>query len=174
MKRLALAVAVVALLGAPRAQEAAPAAEPTLEAITVDGLRACQSIIAGRSAADAAVIFGFTANAATLSHETVKGLVEVLPPDAERRSCRVQISALTIDYEPMIDAVKTFLTTPPQSYAPLQMRIAERLGTYAARTSIWASRSTGGLSMVTFYEILANEYYHGPKVMIDAIFDAQR
>ena len=72
----------------------------------------------------------------------------------------------------VLDAVSAFLTTPPQAYAPLQSRIAERVGNYAARTSIWAQSGGGaGLAMVTLYEILANEYYLGPKIIIDFLVD---
>ena len=46
-------------------------------------------------------------------------------------------------------------------------RIAERLGSYASRTSIWAQSGGGTLAMLTLYEILANEYYLGPKIIID-------
>ncbi len=71
----------------------------------------------------------------------------------------------------VLDAVAAFLTTPPQSYAPLQSRIAERLGNYASRTSIWASSSGGALAMLTLYEILANEYYLGPKIIMDFVLE---
>lgn len=153
----------------PPAPAAAPAA--TLEGIALDGLRACQSIADGRAPADAAVIFGFTAFEAGFVREVAQGKIEILPPAADRRSCRVQVYALTLDNEVVLDAVSAFLTTPPQSYAPTQSRIAERLGSYASRTSIWVSSSGGALAMLTFYEILANEYYLGPKIIMDFVVE---
>jgi hypothetical protein len=143
-------------------------AQPTLEDGALDGIRACQSISSGRTAADVALTFGFTVTGDIISRDTDRGKVEILPPAGERHSCRVQIYALTLDPATFLDAVKEFLTTPPQSYAPLQSRIPERLGQYAARVSIWAqSGGSDGLAMVTLYEVLANEYYLGPKVIID-------
>ncbi|MFT3811522.1 MAG: hypothetical protein QM698_16540 [Micropepsaceae bacterium] len=164
--RTALIAFALALGSAAVAQE-----EPTLEALATDGVRMCMSIAQDRAPADAAAIFGFTAGEALFQRETARGKVEVLPPDATRRSCRVQVSALTLDPKTVLDAVAEFITKPPQNLAPLQMRIAERLGNYAARVSIWASSDGRDLGMVTLYEILANEYYLGPKVMIDYLID---
>ena len=178
--RLAALLAAVLLAGAARAADPAPAADPaapaatTLEAIALDGIRACQSIAEGRAPADAAVIFGFSPVDATFVREVDRGKIEILPPAADRRSCRVQVYALTLDNTVILDAVGAFLTTPPQAYAPLQSRIGERLGSYASRTSIWASSDTGGLRTLTLYEILANEYYHGPKILIDFILERRR
>jgi len=165
MRYAALAL-FLALSPAAIAQE-----EPTLEALSADGMRMCMSMAQGRPAAEAATIFGFTPSEALFQRETARGKIEVLPPDATRRSCRVQVSALTLDPKTVLDAVADFITKPPQSMAPLQMRIAERLGNYAARVSIWASSDGRDLGMVTLYEILANEYYLGPKVMIDYLID---
>lgn len=151
---------------------ASAAAQPALEAGAVDGIRACQSIVEGRTPADAASIFGFTVAGEAISLETDRGKIEILPPAADRRSCRVQVYALVLENKDVLDAVSAFLTTPPQAYAPLQSRIAERVGNYAARTSIWAQSGGGaGLAMVTLYEILANEYYLGPKIIIDFLVD---
>ncbi|BCW88319.1 hypothetical protein sos41_14580 [Alphaproteobacteria bacterium SO-S41] len=178
--RLAALIAAACLAGtalaadpapapAPAAPAPAPEAAATLDAIALDGLRACQSIAEGRAAADAAVIFGFAPVEATFVREVPQGKIEILPPAADRRSCRVQIYALTLDNKVVLDAVSAYLTTPPQSYAPLQSRIGERLGNYASRTSIWASSDSGGLRTLTLYEILANEYYLGPKILMDFI-----
>ena len=164
--RTALFALALLLAPAALAQE-----EPTLETLATDGVRMCMSIAQGRDPAEAATIFSFTASEALFQHETARGKVEVLPPDATRRSCRVQVSALTLDPKTVLDSVQDFITKPPQNLAPLQMRIAERLGNYAARVSIWASSDGVNLGMVTLYEILANEYYHGPKVMIDYVID---
>lgn len=150
---------------------AAAAEDPTLEALATDGVRMCMSIAEGRAPADAAAIFGFAPSEALFQHETARGKVEVLPPDQTRRSCRVQVSALTLDDKTVLDAIGAFVTAPPHSFAPLQSRVAERLGNYAARVSIWASSDGSALGMVTVYEILANEYYLGPKIMIDYVVD---
>lgn len=151
---------------------ASAAAQPALEAGAVDGIRACQSIVEGRTPADAASIFGFTVAGEAISLETDRGKIEILPPAADRRSCRVQVYALVLENKDVLDAVAAFLTTPPQSYAPLQSRVTERIGAYAARTSIWAQSGGGeGLAMLTLYEILANEYYLGPKIIIDFLVD---
>ncbi len=179
VRLIAAALAVLAA-GPARAAETAPGpaptaaatAQPALEAGAVDGLRACQSIVDGRAPADAAAIFGFTAAGETLLRETDRGKIEILPPAGDRRSCRVQVYALVLENKDVLDAVSAFLTTPPQAYAPLQSRIAERVGNYAARTSIWAQSGGGeGLAMVTLYEILANEYYLGPKIIVDFLVD---
>lgn len=177
VRLIAAALAVLAA-GPARAAETAPAptaaatAQPALEAGAVDGLRACQSIVDGRAPAEAATIFGFTAAGETLLRETDRGKIEILPPAGDRRSCRVQVYALVLENKDVLDAVSAFLTTPPQAYAPLQSRIAERVGNYAARTSIWAQSGGGaGLAMVTLYEILANEYYLGPKIIVDFLVD---
>lgn len=176
MTRLAAFALAAALCTTAAAQDTAPPAapgQPELNAIAMDGLRACMSIAEGRTPAEAAQIFGFTpdpANAAQFIRETDRGKIEVSPPTADRKSCRTSVSALVFDNASMIDAVKEFLTTPPQTYAPLQMRIAESIGGgYAARTSIWAMSDGHTLSQVTLYEILADDYYHGPKVMIDHV-----
>lgn len=164
--RLALAAPVALACAALFAPPAA--AQPALEAGAVDGIRACQSIVEGRTPADAASIFGFTVAGEAISLETDRGKIEILPPAADRRSCRVQVYALVLENKDVLDAVAAFLTTPPQSYAPLQSRVTERIGAYAARTSIWAQSGGGeGLAMLTLYEILANEYYLGPKIIID-------
>lgn len=145
--------------------------EPALDIVATDGVRMCMSIAEGRAPADAAAIFAFTPSEALFQRETARGKVEVLPPDQTRRSCRVQVSALVLDEKTVLDSVAAFVTAPPHSFAPLQSRIAERLGNYAARVSIWASSDGSALGMVTFYEILANEYYLGPKIMIDYVVD---
>ncbi len=153
---------------------AAPAAaqdEPGLEAVAADGVRMCMSIAEGRVPAEAATIFGFAPSEALFQRETAKGKIEVLPPDATRRSCRVQVNALVVDEKAVLDAIAALVTAPPHSFAPLQSRVAERLGNYAARVSIWASSDGNALGMVTVYEILANEYYLGPKIMIDYVVD---
>lgn len=171
MRAVLILAAALALAGPAPAQDpatpATPAPAPALEAIAVDGIRTCQSIVEGRAPAEAASIFGFAPVEAAFVREVAQGKVEILPPAADRRSCRVQVYALTLDNKIVLDAVGTFLTTPPQSYAPLQSRIAERLGSYASRTSIWAQSGGGTLAMLTLYEILANEYYLGPKIIID-------
>lgn len=164
--RIALLVVALAFAAPAAAQD-----EPGLDHIAADGLRMCMSIAEGRVAADAAAIFDFTPAAAQFERETAKGKVEVLPPDESRRSCRIQISALVLDEKEVLDAVAAFVTAPPHSFAPLQSRIAERLGNFAARVSIWASSDGAALGMVTLYEILANEYYLGPKIMIDYVVD---
>ncbi len=164
--RTALFALALALTPAAFAED-----EPTLEAIATDGVRMCMSIAQGRAPADAATIFGFTPSEALFQRETARGKVEVLPADETRRSCRIQVSALTLDPKTVLDAVADFITKPPQSMAALQMRIGERIGNYAARVSIWASSDGRDLGMVTLYEILANEYYLGPKVMIDYLID---
>lgn len=168
MRRFLLAAALV--LAAPSAHAAD---EPTLSELALDGIRACMSIAEGRSPADAATIFGLTATEGTYSRETAEGKVELLPPDAERTSCRTQVYALTLDDTTMWEAVRDFLTTPPQAYLPLQSRIAESLGSYASRTSIWAASGGrgAGVAMVTLYEIISHEYYHGPKILIDFLID---
>ena len=79
--------------------------------------------------------------------------------------------ALVVDEKAVLDAIAALVTAPPHSFAPLQSRVAERLGNYAARVSIWASSDGNALGMVTVYEILANEYYLGPKIMIDYVVD---
>lgn len=176
---LRAAATALALAFAPEAlADPAPAtatAQPTLEAIAIDGLRACMSIAEGRAPADAANIFGFAPDADKAGfffHETDKGKVDFQPPAPDRRSCRVSISALTLDNQAVIDTLQEFLTTPPQAYAPLQSRIAESIGDgFAARTSIWASSDGKVLNQVTLYEILANEYYHGPMILIDHLVD---
>lgn len=145
--------------------------QPALEIVATDGVRMCMSIAEGRAPAEAATIFGFTPSAALFQRETDKGKIEVLPPDQTRRSCRVQVSALVLDDKTVLDAVGAFVTSPPHSFAPLQSRIAERLGNYAARVSIWAASDGTSLGMLTVYEILANEYYLGPKIMIDYVID---
>lgn len=166
MKRLA-ALAFAAFLAAPAlAQD-----EPGLDQIATDGVRMCMSIAEGRDPAEAAVIFGFTPSEALFQRETARGKVEVLPPDPTRKSCRTQVSALTIDEKTVLDALTAFVTAPPHSLAPLQSRVAERLGNYAARVSIWASSDGSSLGMLTVYEILANEYYLGPKIMIDYVIN---
>ena len=177
--RLAALIAAACLAGTALAADPSPApaaAVPTatLEGIALDGLRACQSIGEGRTPAEAAVIFGFTPVEATFVREVAQGKIEIMPPAADRRSCRVQLYALTLDNKVVLDAVSAYLTTPPQSYAPLQSRIGERLGSYASRTSIWASSDPGGLRTLTLYEILANEYYLGPKIIIDFIVEHRR
>ncbi len=174
--RLTLVIAAFLVAGSAAAADPtppAPAVAPaaTLEGIALDGLRACQSIADGRTPADAAVIFGFTAFEAGFVREVAQGKIEILPPAADRRSCRVQLYALTLDNKVVLDAVGAFLTTPPHAYAPMQSRIAERLGNYASRTSIWASSGGGSLALVTLFEILANEYYLGPKILIDFVLE---
>ncbi len=178
--RLVFALAA-ALLAAPAfAEDPPPPAEatpgqPTLEQVATDGMRTCMSIAEGRTPAEAAAVFGFTVDAADpnlYSRETDRGKVTVQPPAADRRSCRTSLSALTVDNTAVIDAVQAFLTTPPQSYAPLQSRIAEAIGDgFAARVSIWASSDGKALGQITLYEILANDYYHGPKILIDHLVD---
>ncbi len=164
--RTALLALALALTAPAVAQD-----EPGLDQIAADGIRMCMSIAEGRVAADAAAIFDFAPSATLFQRETARGKVEVLPPDETRRSCRVQVSALTLDETTVLDAVAAFITAPPHSFSPLQSRIAERVGDYAARVSIWASSDGAALGMVTVYEILANEYYLGPKVMIDYLVD---
>ena len=164
--RLTALAFIAALAGPAAAQE-----EPILDQVATDGIRMCMSVAEGRAPAEAAAIFGFTPAGAAFQRETARGKVEVLPPDATRRSCRTQISALTLDEKQMLDAIAAFVTTPPHSLAPLQSRVAERLGNYAARVSIWASSDGAALGMLTVYEILANEYYLGPKIMIDYVVD---
>lgn len=169
-----IAAAAMAFVAAASA-DPAPAPSATLEAIAVDGLRTCMSISEGRTPLEAASIFGFLpdpAAAGAFMHQTDKGQIDILPPAADRRSCRVSVSALTLDPKTVLDAVQAFVTTPPQSYAPLQSRIAESLGNgYASRTTIWAASDGKALNQVTLYEILAGEYYHGPKVLIDHLID---
>lgn len=168
IQRLILAAALLLA-----ARPALAADEPNLQQLALDGIRACMSIAEGRAPADAATIFGLKAAETGFSRETAEGKVELLPPDAERTSCRTQIYALTLDTTVMWESLRDFLTTPPQHYAPLQSRIAESLGTYASRTSIWAASggAGGGVAMVTLYEILSHEYYHGPKILIDFVID---
>lgn len=168
MRRLLLAAALA--FGAVPAQAED---QPTLEQLALDGIRACMSIAEGRDPAAAAAIFGLTAQDKVFVRETDRGKIELLPPDAERKSCRTQIYALDLDDTVMWDTVKVFLTTPPQAYAPLQSRIAESLGSYASRTSIWAASggADGTVALVTLYEVLANEYYHGPKILIDFLIN---
>lgn len=164
--RILLLTALIALTPAAAAQE-----EPTLEALATDGVRMCMSIAEGRAPADAAAIFGFAPSEALFQHETARGKIEVLPPDATRRSCRVQVSALTLDPKTVLDSVAEFITAPPHSLAPVQSRIAEAVGSFPARVSIWVSSDGTALGMVSLYEILGNEYYHGPKVLIDYVVD---
>lgn len=176
-----LAIALSVLLAAPALAEDPPApagatpGQAALEQVAADGLRTCMSIAEGRTPAEAAQVFGFAIDAADpnlFSRETDRGKVTVLPPAADRRSCRTSLSALTLDNAAVIDAVQAFLTTPPQSYAPLQSRIAEAIGDgFAARVSIWASSDGHALNQVTLYEVLANDYYHGPKILIDHLVD---
>lgn len=155
----------------PAPVEPAPAApaQPSLDALAVDAIRACMSIAEGRDPESAAAIFGLKPVEGVLTLETDRGKAELLPPTAERKSCRVQVHALTLDNKALIDAVQDFLTTPPQAFAPLQSRVSERLGNYASRTSIWAASDGAALGMVTLYEVLGNEYYIGPKIIIDYI-----
>ncbi len=162
-----IALAFAAALALPAMAEE----EPGLDQIATDGVRMCMSIAEGRAPADAATIFGFTASGAVFQRETARGKVEILPPEATRKSCRTQVSALTIDEKSVIDAIAAFVSAPPHSFAPLQSRVAERLGNYAARVSIWASSDGSALGLLTLYEILANEYYLGPKIMIDYVID---
>lgn len=164
-------VLILAGLIAFAAPSAMAAEEPGLEQLATDGVRMCMSIAEGRTPADAAAIFGFTPLEALFTHETALGKVEVLPPDATRRSCRVQVSALTLDPKIVLDSVEAFVTAPPHSFSPMQSRIAEAVGSYPARVSIWASSGGGALGMLTLYEILGNEYYLGPKVLIDYLVD---
>lgn len=145
--------------------------QPGLDQVATDGVRTCMSIAEGRAAAEAAAIFGFAPSEALFQRETDRGKVEVLPPADGRRSCRIQVHALVVDEKAVIDAVAAFVAAPPHSYAPLQSRIAERIGDYVARVSIWASSDGAALGMLTLYEILANEYYLGPKIMIDYVVD---
>lgn len=167
MKRFTVALAAaLALVVSVAAQD-----EPSLEQLATDGVRMCMSVAEGRAGADAAAIYGFATSESQFQRETARGKVEVLPPDQTRKSCRVQVSALTLDPKATLDAVAEFITEPPHSYAPLQSRIAERIGNYAARVSIWASSDGAALGMLTLYEILANEYYLGPKIMIDYVVD---
>lgn len=162
-----IALVFAAALAAPALAEE----EPGLDQIATDGVRMCMSVAEGRAPADAAIIFGFAPSEALFQRETARGKIEVLPPDPTRKSCRVQINALTLDEKQVLDTVAAFVTAPPHSLAPLQSRIAERLGSYAARVSIWASSDGAALGMLTVYEILANEYYLGPKIMIDYVVD---
>jgi len=161
-----LFAAVIAIAPAAMAEDA-----PSLEQVATDGVRMCMSMAEGRVPTEAATIFGFTPAAALFQHETAAGKVEVLPPDATRRSCRVQVSALTLDPGTVLDAVAAFITASPHNFAPLQSRIAEAVGSYPARVSIWASTDGTALGMVSLYEILGNDYYLGPKVMIDYLID---
>lgn len=166
MRNAALFACALAITAPAFAQD-----EPGLEQVATDGVRMCMSIAEGRTPADAAIIFGFTASETGFQRETARGKIEIMPPTAERRSCRTNVSALTLDEKSVLDAIAAFVTQPPHRYAPLQSRIAERLGNYAARVSIWASSDGAALGMVTVYEILANEYYLGPKMMIDYVVD---
>jgi len=162
---LAAALAVAAFMPARAADE------PPLTELALDGIRACMSIAEGRDPAAAAAIFGLTASDNLFVRETAEGKIEVMPPEGERHSCRTQVYALTLDPTVIWETVRDFLTKPPQAYAPLQSRIAESLGSYASRTSIWvASVGTGsGVAMVTLYEIISHEYYHGPKILIEFV-----
>ncbi len=166
MIRTALFTLVLALSAPALAQD-----EPSLEQLSADGVRMCMSLAEGRTGAEAAAIFGFTPSAALFQRETSKGKVEVLPPDQTRRSCRIQVSALVLEQKTIIDAVAAFVTAPPHSFAPLQSRIAEAVGSYPARVSIWASSDGAALGMLTLYEILGNDYYLGPKILIDYVVD---
>lgn len=153
---------------------AAPAAaqdQPGLEDVAIDGIRMCMSIAEGRTPAEAAVIFGFTAAETGFQRETDRGEIAIVPPTDTRRSCRVQISALVLEETDVLDAVTALVTAPPYRFAQLQSRIAERIGDYAARVTIWASSDGAALGMLTIYEILANDYYLGPKMMIDYVVD---
>lgn len=161
---------ILALALASAASAAEPAAEPGLDAIAADGVRACMSISTGRTPAEAAPIFGFTPAGAAFARETARGKVDLSPPEADRSSCRTSVSALTLDNNTVLDALKAFLTTPPQRFAPVQSRVVEKVGNFPARVTIWAaSGGDGTLTLVTIYEILANEYYLGPKVIIDHV-----
>ena len=179
MKRLSAILAIAAALGAPLAlaqtpPPAPPAAatpEPELDQAAVDGLRACMSIAQGRSPAEAVAIFGLTPDAAGFSRETQRGKIEFLPPSPDRKSCRIHIYALTLDNETMFKTVQDFLTTPPQSFAQLQYRLGEQLGNYASRTSTWAASDGKGLGLVTMYEVLADNYYLGPKIIVDYVIN---
>lgn len=112
---------------------ASAAAQPALEAGAVDGIRACQSIVEGRTPADAASIFGFTVAGEAISLETDRGKIEILPPAADRRSCRVQVYALVLENKDVLDAVAAFLTTPPRVLCPAaEPGHQERIGAYAA------------------------------------------
>lgn len=165
MRALILAMA---LAGAATAAE--PAAEPGLDAVAADGVRTCMSIAAGRTAAEAAPIFGFAPSGAGFVRETARGKVELVPPGGEQTSCRTSVSALVLDNNTVLDALQAFLTTPPQRFAPVQSRVVEKVGNYAARVTIWtASGGDGSLTLVSIYEILANEYYLGPKIIIEHI-----
>lgn len=167
MKRFVLPLAACLLVSAAAAQDAA---EPSLNDVALDGVRTCMSIADGRPPADAAAIFNFKPVGETYVRETARGKVEIQPPTADRKTCRTQVYALTLQPNEMIDAVKGFLTTPPQSYAAYQTRVGEDIGGgYAARVSIWASSDGASLGQVTLYEVIANEYYHGPKILIDFI-----
>jgi hypothetical protein len=168
MRRLLLAVGLLLAVPSARAAE-----DPALAQLALDSIRACMSIAEGRPPAEAAAIFGLTPSEGLFSRETAEGKVELMPPDAERTSCRTQVYALTLDDTAMWEAIRDFLTTPPQAYLPLQSRIAESLGSYASRTSIWAASGGrgAGVAMVTLYEIISHEYYHGPKVLIDFLVD---
>ena len=123
MMRSALFALVLALAAPAAAQD-----EPGLEAVAADGVRMCMSIAEGRVPAEAATIFGFAPSEALFQRETAKGKIEVLPPDATRRSCRVQVNALVVDEKAVLDAIAALVTAPPHSFAPLQSRVAERIG----------------------------------------------
>jgi hypothetical protein len=169
IRRLLLAALLAAGTSSSRAADTPPTAEPSLIQMATDGIRACMSIAQGRAPAEAAAIFGLTAAEGLFVRETVEGKVEIMPPAGERTTCRTQIYALTLDPTVMWESIRDFLTTPPQAYAPLQSRIAESLGSYASRTSIWVASggANKGVAMVTLYEIISHEYYHGPKILID-------
>lgn len=177
MKRLsAIAAITVALMFAPSALAQTPpaaTAEPELDQAAADGLRACMSIAQGRSPAEAVAIFGLTPDEAGFSRETQRGKIEFLPPNDERRSCRIHVYALTLDNETVFQTVQTFLTTPPQAFAQLQYRLGEQLGNYASRTSTWAASEGGGLRLVTMYEVLADNYYLGPKIILDFVVNSR-
>jgi hypothetical protein len=179
MKRMsAIAAITVALMFAPNAlaqtpPPAAATAEPELDQAAADGLRACMSIAQGRSPAEAVAIFGLTPDEAGFSRETQRGKIEFLPPTGERKSCRIHIYALTLDNEALFKTVQDFLTTPPQSFAQLQYRLGEQLGNYASRTSTWAASDGTGLRLVTMYEVLGDNYYLGPKIILDYVVSAR-
>ncbi len=163
MRHIVALLAAAALAGAARAQEADP-----LAGLAIDGLRACFSISAGRPPAEAAKTFGFAGVQGGYMIEVDRGIVTLAPPaPPERAACRISVSALAIDPAAFLGAVKTFLTTGSYRFVSVQDRVTESVGPMKARATVMTGRNGELPTLVTVYEILGDEYYLGPKIIVD-------
>jgi hypothetical protein len=147
---------------------AAPAPDPLAD-WALNGLKACMAIRAGTDEAQAASTYDFPpAGGGGYGVRIDRGEVRLRPPTPERTACRTEVSAVWIEADPFRDTVKTFLTTGSFRFVSQQDRVVENVGDgLKARTTVWVGRNGEQLALVTYYEVMGDEYYLGPKILID-------